>query len=596
MKPIQKYIFLPLCFLGLVACSESPNASPADVGAGAGAGASQTSSADASDAEVSEDNYFVAAEESSTPIVPSQYRADGLKMAPLSVCGVNGSELDQEMSRFERENPNYRPKSDPELRIVQNGMGNVIGLEPGSDVFIARNEAMNKAVLNAKAAIIKTINQRISATQAVHSPPSGLSIDEKVDAQTEGLRRQFASLAAETQELGREYRALSEAVIVSDEDELKGITTQDRVNSFFDAAIQKLDESYDPATISEDKLARVTELKERLQSTRAEFLSHSNQLQDLERDLESAANQSIAKTTVEAAAQMPLYGASMVIHMECYDAEERSVYARVKMIWTPGEHEKARAILLNEAVELSPGDMSFDDYIYSLDLSQKLGSYRYIDDEGTPWFYSIRSADYTAGMPENIRGRTDLFAQGQVALMLQSEVMTHARAEEAIAQNEGARSAVTASQFMSEMSAEARDLNLYGLNIARQDVVESPITQGPAHVSVAAINMKAAHNAPEAMASLYATLKEVNADQSYREGLRQGMIDSAESTRNDPAARQQGYVDGGEAVDEVVAESQSPADEAMEGELIVGEDGELVAPENTEQSVKFKSKAKKDDF
>lgn len=594
MKLFNKYIVITLSFVILVACSDSPNASSSD--SGATPAAPQAGNSGSRGPEDTEDTYFVAADDSSTPIVPSQYRADGVKRAPLSVCGANGSVLRQEMSKFERENPNYRPKADPELRIIQNGLGRFIGLEPGSDVFTARNEAVNMAVLNAKSAIIKTINQKISASQAVNSPPSGLSIDEKIDAQTEGLRRQFASLAAETMELGREYRALSEAVIVADENELKGITTQDRVNSFFDAAIKKLDESYDPATTSEEKIARANELKERLQSKRAQFLSRANQLQDLERDLRSATNQSIASTTVEAVAQMPLYGTSMINHMECFDAEERSVYVLVKLIWTPGLHEQARSILLNEPIDLTPGDMSFDDYIYSLDLSQQLGSYRYIDNEGNPWFYSIRSADYAAGDPMTIEGATDLLAQGQVALMLQSEVMTQQQAKAAVAQNAGARRAVTAQQFMSNMSAEARNLNLYGLNLARQEIVDSPITQGPAYVSVAAINMKAAHSAPEAMASLYATLKEVNYDQSYREGLRQGMIDEAESTRNDPGARAQGYSDGGEAVADVVAENQAAAEGAEEGELVVGKDGAQVAPEAEEQSVKFKSKAKKDDF
>ena len=542
------------------------------------------------------DSYFEQAEISDTEIVPSQYTIDGQKLAPLSVCGTNGSNLRREMSAFERENRNYRPASDPALRIIQNGLGSFTGLQPGSDIFLARNESMNRALLNAKANIIKTIRQKITAEQAVRTPVSGLSIDEKIDMQAQSLRNELAELSAETEVLGAEYEALTAAVLTSATSEnLQGLTTEDRVNSFFDAAIRKLDEAYDPATSEAEKKAKFEELKAELTVKRASFINSVNKLGDLERDLSNIQNQTISETSVQSLSSMPLYGAATVKHLECYDAEERSIYTMVKVIWTPGLHEQARAILLNEDIDLAPGAKSFDDHIYDLDLTQLLGSYRYIDNEGTPWFYSVRSADYTIGNPSTIEDRTNLFAAGQAVLAVYAEVSTSSDAKAAVANSESARTTVTATQFSQQQSQKAQDLNIFGLTNARSEIAISPITGREEYISVAAINMKAAHSAPDAMASLYATLREVNSDQSYRDGLIQAMADEAESTKNDSRARAEGYSDGRNNVQEISDERARNSEPAASVEPAGNIEAEQ-EPGRAESSTSFSSQAVEDDF
>jgi hypothetical protein len=500
------------------------------------------------------------------------------------------------MTAFERENRNYRPASDPALRIIQNGLGSFTGLQPGSDIFLARNESMNRALLNAKANIIKTIRQKITAEQAVRTPVSGLSIDEKIDMQAQSLRNELAELSAETEVLGAEYEALTAAVLTSATSEnLQGLTTEDRVNSFFDAAIRKLDEAYDPATSEAEKKAKFEELKAELTVKRASFINSVNKLGDLERDLSNIQNQTISETSVQSLSSMPLYGAATVKHLECYDAEERSIYTMVKVIWTPGLHEQARAILLNEDIDLAPGAKSFDDHIYDLDLTQLLGSYRYIDNEGTPWFYSVRSADYTIGNPSTIEDRTNLFAAGQAVLAVYAEVSTSSDAKAAVANSESARTTVTATQFSQQQSQKAQDLNIFGLTNARSEIAISPITGREEYISVAAINMKAAHSAPDAMASLYATLREVNSDQSYRDGLIQAMADEAESTKNDSRARAEGYSDGRNNVQEISDERARNSEPAASVESAGNIEAER-EPGRAESSTSFSSQAVEDDF
>lgn len=542
------------------------------------------------------DTYFEQAEDSDSEIILSQYTIDGQKMAPLSFCGTNGSNLRREMSVFEKENDGYRPKSDPSLRIIQNGLGSFTGLQPGSDLFIARNESMNRAMLNAKANIIKTINQKITAEQIVKTPFTGLSIDEKIDMQAQSLRNEWSQLDAETKVLGTEYKAMTQAVLTSSsEDNLQGLTTADRVNSFFDAVVKKLNESYDPVNAEAAKKAKFENLKSQLTQKRAAFISSVNKLDDLQKDLENIQNQAVSETSVQSLSSMPLYGASTMMHLDCYDAKERSIYTMAKVIWTPKLHEEARAILLNETVDLPPGKKSFDDHIYDLDISQLLGSYRYIDDTGTPWFYSIRSADYTIGNPSTIEDRTNLFAAGQAVLAVYAEVKTSSNAKAAVANSESARTSVTVSQFSQQQSQKAQNLNIFGLSNARSEIVISPITNREEYVTVAAINMKSAHSGSDAMAELYATLKEVNYDQSYRGHLLQGMADEANSSKNDPSARAEGYSDGRNNVVDVAQKRETASEPStpQDTETMVEPS---IPPGRTEKSSSFSSQAVEDDF
>jgi hypothetical protein len=581
---------LLLSMIAILGCSESEESYSQNSSSMQDAVAEQDTVAEVAD------SYFEEAETSDTEIVPSQYTIDGQKLAPLSVCGTNGANLRREMSVFERENRNYRPTSDPALRIIQNGFGSFTGLQPGSDIFLARNESMNRALLSAKANIIKTIRQKITAEQAVRTPISGLSIDEKIDMQALSLRNELAELSAETEVLGAEYESLTAAVLTSATSEnLQGLTTEDRVNSFFDAAIKKLDDAYDPATSEAEKKAKFEELKAELTVKRASFISSVNKLGDLERDLSNIQNQTISETSVQSLSSMPLYGAATVKHLECYDAEERSIYTMAKVIWTPGLHEQARAILLNEDIDLPPGAKSFDDHIYDLDITQLLGSYRYIDNEGTPWFYSVRSADYTIGNPSTIEDRTNLFAAGQAVLAVYAEVSTSSDAKAAVANSESARTTVTATQFSQQQSQKAQDLNIFGLTNARSEIAISPITGREEYISVAAINMKAAHSAPDAMASLYATLREVNSDQSYRDGLIQAMADEAESTKNDSRARAEGYSDGRNNVQEISDERARNSEPPASVESARNIDAEQ-EPGRAESSTSFSSQAVEDDF
>ena len=587
---------LLLSMIAILGCSESEESYSQNSSPMQDAVAEQNAVAEQDTVAEVADTYFEQAETSDTEIVPSQYTIDGQKLAPLSVCGTNGANLRREMSVFEREQPNYRPASDPALRIIQNGFGSFTGLQPGSDIFLARNESMNRALLSAKANIIKTIRQKITAEQAVSTPISGLSIDDKIDMQVQSLRNELAELSAETEVLGAEYESLTAAVLTSATSEnLQGLTTEDRVNSFFDAAIKKLDDAYDPATSEAEKKAKFEELKAQLTAKRASFISSANKLSDLQRDLSNMQNQTISETSVQSLAEMPLYGAATVNHLECYDAEERSIYTMAKVIWTPGLHEQARAILLNEDINLPPGTKSFDDHIYDLDLTQLLGSYRHIDHEGVPWFYSVRSADYTIGNPSTIEDRTNLFAAGQAVLAVYAEVYTSSDAKAAVANSESARTSVTASQFSQQQSQKAQDLNIFGLTTARSEIAISPITGREEYISVAAINMKAAHSAPDAMASLYATLREVNSDQSYRDGLIQAMADEAESTKNDSRARAEGYSDGRNNVQEISDERARNSEPPASVESARNIDAEQ-EPERAENSTSFSSQAVEDDF
>ena len=82
-------------------------------------------------------------------------------------------------------------------------------------------------------------------------------------------------------------------------------------------------------------------------------------------------------------------------------------------------------------------------------------------------------------------------------------------------------------------------------------------------VAVANINSEMAHRSQSVMANTYALLKEFNADQSFRAGQKQGMVEAAQETKNNQQLIDQGRASGAAAVNERYDQlKQKPVEEA----------------------------------
>ena len=100
-----------------------------------------------------------------------------------------------------------------------------------------------------------------------------------------------------------------------------------------------------------------------------------------------------------------------------------------------------------------------------------------------------------------------------------------------------------------EMKASV-DANINGLEVVRTIDTVHPATGKQIVVAVANINSALAHKSEDIMSETYALLKEFNADQSVKIGVKQGMQAAAETTRNNQQLIQQGRNEGTSAVNQ----------------------------------------------
>jgi hypothetical protein len=99
-----------------------------------------------------------------------------------------------------------------------------------------------------------------------------------------------------------------------------------------------------------------------------------------------------------------------------------------------------------------------------------------------------------------------------------------------------------------EISESVKDLTIRGLETIRVEYTVHEPTGKNIMVAVANVNSALAVKAPDIMADLYATLTEVNADQSFIKGEEAGMKVEAAKTENNRAIYNDGVVAGAEAV------------------------------------------------
>lgn len=100
-----------------------------------------------------------------------------------------------------------------------------------------------------------------------------------------------------------------------------------------------------------------------------------------------------------------------------------------------------------------------------------------------------------------------------------------------------------------EMKASV-DANVNGLEVVRTVDTVHPATGKQIIVAVANINSALAHKSADVMSETYALLKEFNADQSVKIGVKNGIEAAAETTRNNQQLIEQGRAAGTSAVNQ----------------------------------------------
>jgi hypothetical protein len=353
-------------------------------------------------------------------------------------------------------------------------------------------------------------------------------------------------------------------------DQIAGAGYNDRAKALLDAAIKKLDANYSTDQLSEDKAQRIENLRLRLsRATQAEQAASKlkseidKEVADLQGSLEKEQLSGVALKS-----KMPLFGAVTVAQSESYDDLRGGYTVAILVAWSPELELEARSILLgNTELKPRPNKKSFDQWLRDLDLSVMVGSRRYLSKDGSTNFVGISAVEYDPDDFSSISEVTmeaELWAKSHAILSLTGDVSSYKKAERLRQIVRGGADGKAKEKVLKDMSVELRNsvdnMQVRGLQIVHTEEVVHPASGRNMIVAVASVNSALATQSSDIMKDTYATLAEINENQSYLTGEVEGMQAVAASKKNDPTARRAGQLDGASAVSsEYVARNAQPA-------------------------------------
>lgn len=473
--------------------------------------------------------------------------------APLVAADVNVVSSSKALKNYLKDKLNIQTTgfSSAKNRIVQVGSAgfNATREELVSEEFIdQRSMLVVEAQLYAKAKIIESILSEMSASQILDVP--GNPIENQIAAEKAEYSKKLNAANAKVAEmkafLSQNKDSLDQAII----DEGNGITTVDRLAVFADAIIKKVDETYQKEDIAADKLERIEELNERLKIAVEMHNQAEVEREKMLKKAEAIHGEIKKSVTSKAAklAEMPIFGAVTLATTESYDNKKYEV--SVATAWSPKLEMSSRAIMLGKKVEAAPrpSKLSFDEWVNAIDLSTTFGTRQYLANDGKRYFVGIVATGYDPDDYDTLdeaRDFSDMFAEQECVLSLFSEMRSQKEVEKRRAQYVNADGETAEKLFKSSsknIRAEIQGISISGLTVVRsEEEIIHPISGQTMYVAVAAIDSDLAAASKQFMTEANATLKELNIDQSYKDGLYSGMKEEAAASKNDRKANAEGY-------------------------------------------------------
>ena len=424
-----------------------------------------------------------------------------------------------------------------------------------SDFMDLRDSLAVEAQLLAKANIVESIS---SDAQALRSVVKFSNPVMKQIAQKENVYRQaIAAQKRQVEQAQKDAVLLLKGVDDSQAASIEGATFSDKLMSLLDASIKKLDGSYDPATIDEAKKEKLEDLKKRLELARQaeqDALAAKAEIEVKEAELIDNKRKEVS-SSMALKANMPLFGATVIASADSYDELNGGVLeVAVAMVWSTRLEADAKAVFNRQGnSEPRPSKLSLDQWLDSQDLAVMVGPRRYLASDGSINFLGISAvempsdpAEYSDSMIE-----AELFAKQAAVISMLSEVTTDKAVQKTRVDRkiDGKVAPEVYKDLAVEMKASV-DANVNGLEVVRTVDTVHPATGKQIIVAVANINSALAHKSADVMSETYALLKEFNADQSVKIGVKNGIEAAAETTRNNQQLIEQGRAAGTSAVNQ----------------------------------------------
>lgn len=443
------------------------------------------------------------------------------------------------------------------LIFAQEVGGRIRPTEP--DFMEKRTALYQELELRLKAAIIQAISLQVDASVYLDIP--GNPIKRQLEALEAKAKDQQQAAEDAVYYAKQDYAEILSASEIAKLDELEGVTNADRYSSILDGIAKRLDDTYDPEQITEGKRVRVEELKSELAVAaegvkRAEALRDEVASQGAEK-LAALRNGNVEQTltsNAEILSEMPLMGAVVLKTMESYDGRRDYRIGGV-MAWSPQLESEASELLLGRGKgKPRPGKKSFDEWIQSKNLSNMIGTRRYLEADGTINFVGFSAVEYD---PDNIRrharqmSKAQTRARAMAALSMRADT-SYRSVEQTqtkdVSTSEGTETITFEDFAESIMQSTNGPLQIDGLiSPSPVQTVHEPSGK-PIFVAYAHINSDLASNSSEFKRRANQLAILINRDQAERRGRDEGMRAAVEASKDDKRAYQAGYDEGKESV------------------------------------------------
>lgn len=402
------------------------------------------------------------------------------------------------------------------------------------DSFIAKRGVFSTlAVMGAKADIIEFMRSEMSAVDQLSAP--GTDVHEQLNKQFKMAQRKFeVQRAAVAKLLSQVDKAEAEM--------LAGITWSDRGKALLDAAIKKLDDSFDSGQIAVDKQVK-------FQKSKTKYQAAISDLERIEKEAQAVKGQ-VKLTTesrVELLAHAPLLGATVIAQAESWDEEEEQYEVASLVVWSEKLEASARSLMSNDYTPTKPKKgFTIQEWVAKQDLATMTGSRQMVDKNGQRWFIGA-AASYYAGSSSSKRaakGMANSFAKKEAVMAVYSDVETHKKAVQASSTRNaglGAKDSTQVAQSFAEdtrQSIENRQVS--GLSKITAKRVIHPISGQPIYVAVYAISPEAARQALAMEQSSFNGAIQADGAQLTQKGIKAGYEQARTLGQNDNAKVAQG--------------------------------------------------------
>lgn len=423
--------------------------------------------------------------------------------------------------------------------------------------FLEKREVLAiEALLMGKAKIIESFLTTASASNILSVP--GNPIAKQVQKEQQKIRTEREKARKNLELAQKDAALLAEAVDQQTADELAGVTEGDRKGRLFDAIIRKIDASYQQGELAAEKKQRLDNLKKSLESAR----DAENQASEFETEIQSkidelqGSKKKEIKSSVETLSEMPIFGATVVQQIESYDELNERFEISLLVVWSQKLENEARSVLLNEGgAQASGGDSSeeFYNWVNSKDLSHMVGPRRFKATDGTIYFMGISAMAYDPDYDDraDVATEVEAWAKQQAILSVTGDMRSYKKFEQMKQEVNNAAGRTDTEPLKDasrKLSNEIKGVQMRGLEVLAPLEMTHPASGRNILVTVGYINSALSAQAGDLLADTFATLREFNAEQSIMKGEVQGMRDKAAETKDNQALYQQGYQQGGQAV------------------------------------------------